>query len=117
MTKKVLDKDYWTGIVKTADELYQSVFNTGLCAVWCQLALKQLKEDGLEGGFVQNASTNSPVLDRTGLRFHTWVERTSEDGKRFIADGTAGQIDSSYKDGFYGSAEEAPESLRELYRL
>jgi hypothetical protein len=50
----------------------------------------------------------------TSNLFHHWLEN-KQDGRVFIADGTAGQFDSQFSEGYYGFLENASIKLREIY--
>ena len=85
----------------------------GICDNWCQEALKILKGYNFEDAFLQKAASLKGVV-RNGLHYHEWLE-ADKNGRRYIADGTADQIDPRFADGFYGFLEEAPETLRPVY--
>jgi hypothetical protein len=48
------------------------------------------------------------------MHCHYWLQ-SSNDGMPFVADGTAGQIDSNFPLGFYGFLDTAPRLLRDIY--
>ena len=55
------------------------------------------------------------VRKKFDLNDHVWLEAMTDDGKRYIADGTAGQSDPNYFDGFYGTFDEASHVLQRIY--
>ncbi len=46
---------------------------------------------------------------------HTWREHYSHSNGRYIADGTVGQFDLDYPQGYYGRLEDASELLQRIY--
>ena len=85
------------------------------CYDWCYETIDLLLKDDRKGQFVMKDSLRSFEFARKGLWWcHGWIETETLKG-RFIADGTAGQIDKKYADGFYGLLDQAPPELRAVY--
>ena len=112
--RELLKEDFWV-------DLRRAIFQDEgigffLCAKWNIQAIIKLEEIGVGKNFIEKAvqSRNLFVSESYSLNSHRWLE-TENDGERFIADGTAGQIDPNYPLGFYGFISKASESLRRIY--
>src|SRR3989344_6486874 len=81
----------------------------------CYESIDLLLKDGENERFIIKDALRSFEYARKGLWWcHGWIETTTSQGK-FVADGTAGQIDRNYVNGFYGLLDQAPPELRAVY--
>ena len=81
----------------------------GKCLDWSIIAMEELQK-ARHNGFYGRIAGYKPF---TPVK-HAWLERTESQGL-FIADGTAGQFDSKYRQGFYGYTEDLSAKLRKVY--
>lgn len=82
------------------------------CTDWCEDALTKVS------GFIERSVVVGDVqIDQyaTSQLSHHWLERI-EDEQVFIADGTAGQFDLQFPDGYYGTLDDAPLKLKLIYQ-
>ncbi len=86
------------------------------CSVWCEQALELLTNYQIRGFKKVEGFVSTKMVGKYGLfvNTHRALAQRSPEGI-FIADGTAGQIDKRYPQGFYGYVSEAPELLRLFY--
>ena len=84
-----------------------------LCLDWCNDALSLLEESIFQK---EVAILGEIHLDQYAVLelVHYWLE-TNYQGERYIADGTAGQFDTDFPEGYYGLLKKAPESLKKIY--
>ena len=87
------------------------------CYEWCYGTLDLLlKENGIVR-FEMKDALRDIEFARKGLWWLPgWIETETPQGI-FVADGTAGQIDKTYVDGFYGLLYQAPHELKKLYEI
>ena len=88
------------------------------CRPWTRKTMSLLSADGLERFFspIEASKRKLFVSPDYTLSVHSWIQTISQ-GERFIADGTAGQLDRNYPLGFYGFVLNCPENLRRIYEL
>jgi hypothetical protein len=81
------------------------------CEWWCEDA-----QNYLPGYTLKVVKVGTIQIDQyaTSILRHFFLQK-KEGGKIMIADGTAGQFDSNYPEGYYGPVEEAPDSLKTIY--
>lgn len=110
-TEDFFSEDYWINLRR-----FTSVTGLGKkqCENWVQDVLKIWNVNNVKNLF------HGVIVKRYIIGFyhgrHAWLE-TIVDGKRYIADGTAGQYDESFPLGFYGWLENAPSKPKEFYDL
>jgi len=85
----------------------------GQCTVWCKEALAQLIDIEKSHPFL-GMMTKIPTNWGVEVSAHYWLE-CDNDSSRYIADGTAGQINRNYRNGFYGFVHKIPSSLLRVY--
>jgi hypothetical protein len=81
----------------------------GKCLDWCVLAMYELQKEGHAGFYGRIAGYQA-----FGPMKHAWLERIEPQGL-FVADGTAGQFDTKYQQGFYGNLVSVSAKLRKVY--
>jgi hypothetical protein len=88
------------------------------CYSWSGKAMEVLRRERLEGIFqylsIQQMEEDGWLHETTGVWAHIALVRPEGD-TFFIADGTAGQFDQDYANGFYGYLDQAPELLQKIY--
>ena len=86
------------------------------CAVWTRETYGFLQKMEISNRVreVTVFAESSSMLRRINLDFHRWIE-IRENDRRFIADGTAGQIFPEHHLGFYGFADEIPKGMNGIY--
>lgn len=107
--RDILNQNYWLEL-RTHTRVNGQVGNLK-CMDWCEDVLKKapgFKLVSVEVGDIQIDQYATSILS------HHWLE-INQDGHTFIADGTAGQFDSKFPDGYYGDLENAPETLKLIY--
>jgi len=112
MNEKLFSRDYWFSLRTNTRVNGQ----TGRlrCPWWCE---DVLQNEEVSQVFVRKTADLGDIqIDQyaTSRLSHHWLE-AEHNGERFIADGTAGQFDPQYPDGFYGTFEQAPDSLKQIY--
>lgn len=87
-----------------------------LCFEWCikavQITIDNFSDSNFQIEWAERTALWIPL--ELKIKSHGWLE-CCENRDRFIADGTAGQIDQQYRLGFYGFLEGASERLRVIY--
>ncbi len=106
--ESINDSNYWILLRKSTR--VNGKIGKGQCCDWCEDALQ--KKDVAQGFTHQVAELGEIQIDQyaTSVLEHHWLE---QDG--FIADGTAGQYDLEYPEGYYGLLDKAPDRLKEVY--
>ncbi|MBI1935002.1 hypothetical protein HYS31_01040 [Candidatus Woesearchaeota archaeon] len=117
--EKALSKDYWLALKRIPE--VKSAIEIRHCYSWIRAAICAISADGLQDKFkvggiqdLRDFDKGNILHENFGIWQHVWLEAQTKDGL-YITDGTAGQLDSSYPDGFYGFVEDAPEKLRMVY--
>lgn len=107
----ILHKEFWTSLRKGTRVRGDG---KGWCEEWCEDALKDRK---VRRTFHQEQLTWESQIDQyaTSILSHHWLEGRVK-GKRFVADGTAGQFSAEHNEGFYDYVEKAPERLKVIYQ-
>ena len=108
--KKLLERDYWENL-RDETSVSGSV-GRWRCDFWVHDILNLVGESIDKIDILTTFHGKSLV--ENGFSFHTWLEIVGN-GKRFIADGTAGSFHDDYPMGFYGFLEEAPKLLKDIY--
>lgn len=80
----------------------------GHCLDWCLAAEDILRKKGYRGFQLKEENLGA------GFLFHAWLERDVPEGT-YVADGTAGQFDLQYHEGFYGLSRDASNKLKIVY--
>lgn len=115
--EKALSIDYWLGLIERSPEV-ESAIKIKHCYDWIRAAEEIINKDGLAGifnvGYKQDFGKDDFLKQNFGIWQHVWLQTLTTKG-RYIADGTACQLDSNYPAGFYGFIDEAPERLRSVY--
>tara|TARA_Y100000310_G_scaffold341089_1_gene439080 strand:+ start:19429 stop:19776 length:348 start_codon:yes stop_codon:yes gene_type:complete len=111
MTSNPFAQEFW--IYLRNKTVLKDTIGHCLCWVWCNDSLDLLVEEGINE-FRKKIASGGNVLREKGLNLHWWLEADTNKG-RYVADGTAGQINPDYPLGFYGSLKEAPTDLAEVY--
>lgn len=108
MTERIFDKSYWLSSRKAIKGNGQ-----GHCKDWCEGVLKEEKVAQMFS--VQRANLGKIQIDQyaTSILVHYWLE--TKDDIPFIVDGTAGQFDPQYPEGYYGPIDQASHKLKEIY--
>ncbi len=112
MDSRIFDRDYWHDL-RSRTSVRGIGYNQ--CDDWSRESIDLLVKDGRPERFVMYETLRhmSPELAKRGW-FHCWIETATPQG-RFVADGTAGQMDGSFTDGFYGFLDQASPILRDIY--
>jgi hypothetical protein len=108
MGERILDTDYWLSI--RSDKTGVTGAGKGQCKDWCR---DVLEIDEIASNFThQVAELGTIQIDQyaTSILVHHWLEMDD-----FIADGTAGQFESEYENGYYGPFDKAPDKLKVVY--
>lgn len=108
MGESLQSKQFWSAVREQAGI---AGLGRGDCSHWCTVALEN---DSIAAAFSRKiADLGQLQIDQYAqlTLVHHWLQNGNE-----IADGTAGQFDSHYPDGYYGSLDDAPETLKEVYR-
>lgn len=102
-----LSKELWDDLRKQAGI---KGLGQGDCSHWCTIALEN---DLVAHIFSRKIAYLGQVqIDQYAQLslVHHWLQNGEE-----IADGTAGQFDDQYPDGYYGAIQNASEALRKIY--
>lgn len=100
-SSEIFTEDYWIRLRKNTSVEGEA---GGYCVEWCEQAYRIIDNDGFGSLFIFQ-----------GTCTHSWLEHKSWRVGKFIADGTAGQFDLNYPEGFYGMIESASEELQKIY--
>ncbi len=88
------------------------------CYTWTGIASEILEKQGYKGLFTYlslHDTQKSRWLETAfGVCDHVCLQ-SSNTGRIFIADGTAGQFDETYELGYYGFLEAASDTLKQVY--
>jgi hypothetical protein len=108
MNEQLQSKQFWSTVREQAGI-------TGLgatqCSQWCDSALKNDLVAALFSRKIADLGQYQIGQYEALTLVHHWLQNGDE-----IADGTAGQFDSRYLDGYYGTIDDAPDGLREIYK-
>lgn len=107
MEERLRDQSFWKELRKKTRVKGDG---KGQCEDWCRDALQ---DEAVASCFmIQKAEMGTIQIDQyaTSILVHYWLEAGG-----FIADGTAGQFDPEYEDGFYGLFREASDLLKHVY--
>ncbi len=116
----LFSQDFWTNWRETSgfNEFMRATSNYPIGRARCHTWVDWVDQYRPSGEFpfvgVQATGESHKLLNELGFDIHVWIE--SRDGK-YIADGTAGQIDPSFPFGFYGTLQEASPILRKAYTI
>jgi len=108
----ILSKEFWTQLRTTTRARGDG---KGMCADWCEDALK---DPDIQLVFHEEQAVLGEIqIDQyaTSLLVHHWLEGIVK-GRRYVADGTAGQFTQEHIEGFYDFIDKAPESLKVIYQ-
>ncbi len=94
----------------------RNLIGRGLCDVWANQAKDILDSYPTSHSFEVMVAADKPAVTIHKIASHYWLE-SPVPGGIFIADGTAGQIDQRYPEGYYGLCVKAPRPLRDIYCL
>lgn len=107
--ERIIETEFWL-LIREGTRVNGGV-GACQCEGWCK--------DVLENENVANEFTPATAelgeiqIDQyaTSILTHNWLER----GDGFITDGTAGQFDPEYPEGYYGYPNNAPDKLKAIY--
>ena len=105
-----MNKDFWVSLrekTRVGGKIGQ-----GQCLEWC---LDALQNKEVAANFqLRMAVLEEIQIDQlaTSVLVHYWLEKEG-----FLADGTAGQYDPEYPEGYYGPSDAVPAILRDVYTL
>lgn len=107
----ILNKEHWMHL-RASTRVHG--IGKGMCEDWCEDALK---DPEVKAVFHEEALTWESQIDQyaTLVLSHHWLEGNVK-GRRYVADGTAGQFTEEYSEGFYNFIDEAPERLKVIYQ-
>ncbi len=118
----LLSQDYWLEQPKKHPAVAEALQASGRCDLWAEEAGKALEADGYKGVFLKKWKGDMGVKkwlwDTHYVWQHQYIELHCEEGRRYIADGTAGQFfdsGSDYHNGYFGFVDEAPPVLQAIY--
>ena len=120
MASKWFSRDFWTnfreisGFNDFMKLLNKYPYGDGKCDTWVDL-VNQERDRKEPFPFRKAITADLAPEKRVGFQWHVWLEAEMPNGGRYIADGTAGQIDPNYPQGYYGTFEEASDPLKEIF--
>ena len=112
MNENIFNIDFWLSLRKRTR--VNGTVGRSNCKDWCHDALRD--PDVARTFTEQIAELGDIQIDQiaTSVLVHHWLEAL-KGSTTFAADGTAGQYDTNYPDGYYGPVDEAPPVLRDVY--
>ncbi|MDO8508273.1 MAG: hypothetical protein Q7S27_01160 [Nanoarchaeota archaeon] len=105
-----LNFDEWIELRKKMFSEYN--LGEGRCWEWCIYAYSYLNSIGIHSFYIKEISNRAIIGN--GINYHCWLETTNA-REKFIADATAGQINSNFPLGFYDFVNNSPNDLRKIY--
>lgn len=116
MNPSIATQAFWLGLRSRTSA--NGKIGKGLCNKWAAEVLAILDNEISEHEMkpYRLDAISLKLLGDIGTHFHEWIE-LRELGRRFIADGTAGQIDERFLRGYYGPIENVPadSDLKKVY--
>ena len=105
-----MNRDFWISLRENTR--VRGKIGKGQCLEWCMDALQHQE---VAGNFQLHMAVLEEIqIDQYALSVlvHYWLKKGD-----YLADGTAGQYDPEYPEGYYGPSDAVPAVLREVYAL
>ncbi|MBW2980253.1 hypothetical protein KY360_02455 [Candidatus Woesearchaeota archaeon] len=113
---ELFTESFWIELRKRTEVGRLDVVGRQMCFGWCEDVIGILNAEHKSHDFELMKAPGSEKVTVHKITSHYWFERLTRKGA-FVADGTAGQIDPSLPNGYYGFIYEAPRVLQDIYYL